>query len=107
MVPGFTSPTFTPPEVTMASATGLGPETDRVKCFSSCKRARRCSFLKEFALSSGSICSRVQSTGTMLVGTSDKRTFSMLRLLCSRSSRKSRSSSFSSERAGFRSIDSE
>ena len=39
MVPGTTSPTFTPPAVTMASATGRGPVRATVKCFSSCTSA--------------------------------------------------------------------
>ncbi len=66
MLLGFTSPTLTPPEVTMASATGRGPVMDSLKCFSSCSSARRCSFFSELAFSSGESPSRRHITGTML-----------------------------------------
>ena len=66
MEPGCTSPTFTPPEVIIASDTGRGPVTDSEKFFNSAHKRRRCSFVTELALRSAGISSRSRITSTIL-----------------------------------------
>ena len=105
MVDGCTWFTFTPPEVTIASATGLGPVTDTVKPFSSSSRARRWALVTELAFSPAGISSRSSITGTMLWGTRPASIFSKSRLGFSPRSRRMRASSFSRSSAGFRSMD--
>ena len=105
MVDGCTWFTFTPPEVTIASATGLGPVTDTVKPFSISSSARRWALVTELAFSPAGISSRSSITGTMLWGTRPASIFSKSRLGFSPRSRRMRASSFSRSSAGFRSMD--
>ena len=89
----------------MASATGRGPVRDTVKCFSSCTRWRRCSFVRLLAFSPSGSARRRSSTGTMLRCTSPDRILAISRLGFSPTSRRMRASSFCSSSAGFRSMD--
>ena len=66
MVLGATSPTFTPPAVTMASLIGRGAVISSVKCFSVCTSACRCSFVRLFAFSPPESPARHSSTGKIL-----------------------------------------
>ena len=106
MVLGATSPTLTPPAVTMASLTGRVPVTSSAKCFSACTSPRRCSFVRLLAFSLPVRPARRSSTGIMLWGTSPAAILLISRLGFSPMSRSSRASSFCSSSAGFRSISS-
>ena len=68
MVPGSTSPVFTPPAVMMASFTGRGPARGMEKAFIVSMSRRRWPLVRAFTGRSGGMSARWQATGTISRG---------------------------------------
>ena len=88
----------------MASAIGRGPLMGMVSPFKVSSRRRRSPFVTSWAFRSGGMPDSSSTTGIISRGTSAPATFCMSLLAFSDSSRTRRASSFSSSRAGFRSM---
>ena len=73
MVPGSTSPVFTPPAVMMASLMGRVPAMGTEKAFMASTRCRRWPRVRAFTGRSGGISTRWAITGTIFRGSSPSR----------------------------------
>ena len=104
MVFAFTSETFTPPEVTMASSTGALQAMGTEKHWIVSSSARRCCLVMELTFCRGSIPLRAMTAGIIDRGSSAERLFSKSRFCAAEKSRRMRASSFFSSSAGLRSI---
>ena len=94
----------TPPEVTIASVTGLVPHTETGNALKSRKSAWRCSLVMEFTFVSGAMPDSFIRTGIIAFPARSPRAFAKSRFMYFSKSRKSLASSFFSSSAGFKSI---
>ena len=106
MVFGSISPTFTPPEVTMAFSTGIGAVTLTVQCFKSVRTRSRCARVMSCTFSCGGVPERSMNSSIIFCGRGAPSTLQKSLLACFSKSDSKRLSSICSSSAGLRSISS-